>query len=154
MYIEPRADDPVLAGTNSDQRYSNHYYTIDLSLLSNVSEISVTFSNQTGTPTEFDLLLFKDKYVFNIDYSCSSSDANGNCLVAWQPSRGVTSDVVRYDRRSGSTILTKKISDLQSLDHTQRYMLNIRAYTPAKTFSSATSYKYEIKDQAGNYLCP
>ncbi|MBC7467088.1 MAG: M48 family metallopeptidase [Bdellovibrio sp.] len=153
LYIEPRSDDPVLAGTNSDQRYSNQYLTLDLSLLPNVSEINITFSSQVGTATEFDLLLFKENYVFNIDYSCSSSDSNGNCLTTWQPSRTVTSDVVRYDRRPGSTITTKKIANLQSLDHTQRYLLNIRAYTPAKTFSSTTSYKYEIKDQSGNYIC-
>jgi hypothetical protein len=152
-YIEPRSDDPVLAGTNSDQRYSNHYYTIDLSALSNVTDIYVTFSSQVGTATEFDLLLFKENYVFNIDYSCSSSDSNGNCLVSWQPSRTVTSDVVRSDRRSGLALTTKKIFDIQSLDHSQKYLLNIRAYTPAKTLASTTSYKYEIKDQLGNNIC-
>lgn len=153
-YIEPRADDPVLTGTNSDQRYSNHYYTIDLSVLpTSVTDIYVTFSSQVGTATEFDILLFKDKYTFNIDYSCSSYDSNGNCLTTWQPSRTTTTDVLRSDRRSGSLITTKHIGDLQSLDHSARYLLNIRAYTPAKTFSSTTSYKYEIKDQAGNNIC-
>lgn len=153
-YIEPRSDDPVLAGTNSDQRYSNQYYTIDLSVLpTTVNEILVTFSNQVGTATEFDLLLFQENYVFNIDYSCSSSDSNGNCLTTWQPSRTVTSDVLRSDRRSGTLITTKRIGDLQKLDHTKKYLLNIRAYTPAKTFSSTTSYKYEIKDQSGNNIC-
>ncbi|MFZ3231777.1 MAG: hypothetical protein WA160_16345 [Pseudobdellovibrio sp.] len=151
--IEPRSDDPVLAGTNSDQRYSNHYYTIDLNALPNVTELSITFTFAAGTTTEFDVLLFNENYTFNIDYSCSSSDSNGNCLSSWQPSRTTTSDVVRSDRRVGTLVTTKRITDLQSLSHSKRYLLNIRAYTPAKTISSATSYTYVIKDQSGNNVC-
>lgn len=153
-YIEPRSDDPVLTGTNSDQRYSNHYLTIDLNTLSTVNQINVTFTKQNpvGTTTEFDILLFEPGYEFNIDYYCSSSDSAGNCTV-YSPLRTTNSSVVRSDRRSGA-IATKTISNLQALDHSQKYLLNIRAFTPNRSISSVTDYSYIITDQSGNRLCP
>jgi hypothetical protein len=155
FYIEPRADDPVLTATNSDQRYSNHFYLIDLNQLSGLDEISVAFSKitSTGTNTEFDILLFKEDYVFNIDESCTKFNSDGSC-GSYTPSRGITADVVRSDRRSGATITTKTIRDLASLDKSVRYLLNIRAYTANKSINAITDYQYNITDQTGAKLCP
>lgn len=155
FHIEPRSDDPVLTGTNSDQRYSNHFYTIDLNLLSSVDQIQVVFSKTAGTDTEFDILLFQENYLFNGDYVCPQYDTDGTtCKVSYQPSRTTSADVIKSDRRSGS-ISTKVIRDLQALDHNKRYLLNIRAYTANKSINSTTEYSYQIKDQTGvNNICP
>lgn len=153
--IEPRSDDPVLTGTSSDQRYSNHFYTVDLNMLSGLDQIQVSFTPVAGTPTEFDILLFEEGYVFNSDYTCSSYASDGTtCAVPYQPSRITNEAVVRSDRRSGSAITTKVIRDLQLLDPNKRYLLNIRAYTANKSISSDTVYDYIIKDQNGANICP
>ncbi len=156
QYIEPRSDDPILTSTNSDQRYSNHFYTLDMTLFPGLTDIKVTFAKQniSGTATEFDLLLFTDDYVFNGDYSCSVIDANGNCSTTYKPSRTTTNDVLRSDRRSGSTLNSKRITLLNNLDPTKKYLLNIRAYTAGRTIASVTDYSYSIEDGLGNHLCP
>jgi hypothetical protein len=145
----------VLTATNSDQRYSNHFYLIDLNQLSGLDEINVAFSKitSTGTNTEFDILLFKEDYLFNIDESCTTFNSDGSC-GSYTPSRGITTDVVRSDRRSGATITTKTIRDLASLDKSVRYLLNIRAYTANKSINAITDYQYNITDQTGAKLCP
>lgn len=154
MYIEPRSDDPVLTSTNSDQRYSNHFYTIDLNVLAGVDEINVTFAKQNvnGTSTELDILLLQENYYFNGDYTCSVYASDGQCSVTI-PTRTTSTDVVRSDRRAGA-IATKTIKNLQALDKTKRYILNIRAYTANKTIASVTDYSYTITNQAGLNLCP
>lgn len=154
-YIEPRSDDPVLTGTNSDQRYSNHFYTIDLNQLTGLDELSVTFTKITagGTTTEFDILLFQENYFFNGDYFCPSLDANNNCKTDFQPSRSTTADVIKSDRRSGN-FATKTIKNLQQLDKTKKYLLNIRAYTANKSINSLTDYQYNITNQNGANICP
>lgn len=154
MYIEPRVDDPVLTGTNSDQRYSNHFYTIDLNSLSTVDEINVNLTKQNvnGTSTEFDILLLQEEYVFNEDYSCKTYASDGQCSVS-APIRGTTADVVRSDRRSG-LLTTKTIKNLQALDKTKKYILNIRAYTANRTIAAITDYSYTITNQGGLNLCP
>ncbi len=154
MHIQPRTDDPVLTSTNSDQRYSNHFYTIDLNTLVGLDEITITLSNPVGTTTEFDLLLFQEDYFYNGDYVCSASDSAGNC-TSYVPSRTSSSDVLRSDRRSGA-LTSKTIRNLQALDHSKRYLLNVRAYTPNKTLSSTTDYTYILTTQLSGtkYLCP
>jgi len=154
MYIEPRSDDPVLSATNSDPRYSNHFYTLDLSSLTGVDEINVAFAKQngSGTTTEFDILLFQENYYFAEDYNCTSFATNGECSVL-SPTRTTTTDVVRSDRRSGA-LATKTIRNLSALDPTKRYLLNIRAYTANRTIASITDYSYVITNQAGLKLCP
>lgn len=151
--IQPRTDDPVLTSTNSDQRYSNHFYNIDFNSLAGLNEINVNFTKITGTDIEFDLLLFTEDYFFNGDYFCPSLDANGACTVSYQPSRTTNQYVVKSDRRSGAIAL-KSLRDLQTLDLTKRYLLNIRAYTANKSITSTTEYSYTIKDQYGANICP
>ena len=153
-FIEPRPDDSFLTSVNSDQRYSNHYYLINELLIAGVDEIRVNFIKQepTGTTTEFDLLVFQDNYFFNGDYTCVTRNSSGQC-TAYNPSRGITSDVVKSDRRSGP-ITTKVISGLSALDPTIPYLLNIRAYTANKSISTTTDYEYIITDKNGLRLCP
>lgn len=157
FHIEPRFDDPVLTGSNSDQRYSNHYYTIDLNLLTGLDQIQVVFGSAPlagGTPTEFDILLFEEDYEYNGDYYCPSFDSDGvTCKVSYQASRSTNKSVVKSDRRSGA-ITTKIIRDLQLLDKSKRYLLNIRAYTANISTSPLTEYTYQIKNQTGANLCP
>lgn len=151
-YIEPRPDDPVLTATNSDQRYSNHFYMVDLNQLSGLDTLTVSFTkqNSAGTNTEFDLLLFTEDYFFNGDYSCSAV-SNGEC-TAYTASRTVTSEVVKSDRRAGA-ITSKTLSGLSDLDPTKRYLLNIRAYTANKSINNVTAYQYTITSGAQT-LCP
>ncbi len=150
-YFQPRVDDPVLTATNSDQRYSNHFYTLDMTLLSGISELYFDFDYKAGTTTEFDILLYPSDYFFTSDYSCTSIDSNGNCLTSWQPSRPVATDVLRSDRRVGLT--SKVIKNLNLLDPTKKYLINIRAYTANKSLSTTTSYAYKISDQDNYTIC-
>jgi hypothetical protein len=159
-YIEPRSDDPFLTSVNSDQRYSNHNYLINELIADGVDEIRVSFFKRdnlvtnvdNGTNTEFDLVLFQGNYFFNGDYTCVTKDSNGQC-TAYNPSRGVTSNVVKSDRRAGP-ITTKVISGLNLLDRSIPFLLNIRAYTANRSISTNTNYEYIITDRFGNRLCP
>lgn len=153
-FIEPRADDPFLTSVNSDQRYSNQSFLINELLVDGVDEIRVTFTKQepTGSNTEFDLVLFQGNYFFNGDYTCVVRDSSGQC-TGYNPTRGVTSDVVKSDRRAGA-IATKVITGLNALNPSIPYLLNIRAYTANKSISTTTSYEYIITDKNGNRLCP
>jgi hypothetical protein len=151
--IQPRSDDPVLTGTNSDQRYSNHFYTIDLNNLAATDEISVSFSKDTGTDTEFDIILYNEDYFYKFDYYCPSFASDGSCKVNYQASRAADEYMAKSDRRSGA-ILTKVIRGLSTLDNSKKYLLNIRAYTANKSISNNTEYTYTIRDESGNNLCP
>lgn len=154
-YIEPRSDDPILTAVNSDQRYSNHFYLINLNQLSWLDQINATFTkiSPSGSNTEFDLILYQQDYFFNLDYACSATNSAGNC-TGYVPSRGTNEDVVKSDRRSGLTLTTKTIRGLSALDKNQYYLLNIRAYTAGKSLSSTTDYQYTLTDQNGDTLCP
>lgn len=154
-FIEPRPDDPVLTSTNSDERYSNHYYTINPSSLAGIDEINVNFTKQNvlGTNTEFDLLLFEENYFFEGDYACGTYDSAGNC-TNYKPARTTNKFVVKSDRRSGA-LTTKTLRGLLQLNPAKRYLLDIRAYTANKSISTATDYEYTITTQnAGVQLCP
>jgi hypothetical protein len=154
-YIEPRSDDPVLTGSNSDQRYANQFFTFDPAILSGVTELTFSFlkQNGSGTNTEFDILLYPADYFHTLDYACSNLDENGNCKSTWQPSRSTASDVLRSDRRTGP-IYTKVIKKLNELDRTKKYLINVRAYTAGKSISSVTDYSFTIIDQNGISICP
>lgn len=154
--IEARSDDPSLTGSNSDKRYSNHFYTIDPISLFGLDTLSVTFTKVNGTNTDHDLIIFEDDYVFNDDYLCSSPTFNG-CSGTYSAQRSVNEYVVASNRASASTLstnYTKSIANLLSkLDLTKRYILNIRAYTANKSISNVTSYKYSMTSNLGT-LCP
>ena len=160
LTIEPRTDDPSLTGSNSDQRYSNHNYTIDMSSvdLTGISSITVAFTKTAGSDTDHDLLLFSPGYAFNDDYRCTQLNSSGVCTGTWAAQRTTTSDVLRSDRRSGSPLsgtYSKTISNLNTLATTQMYLLNIRSYTANKSIGASTSYNYTITANPGGInLCP
>lgn len=155
LSIEPRIDDPSLTGSNSDQRYSNHYYTLDLANLPGLTQISVQFSKSAGSDVDHDLLIFKPDYSFNDDYRCTNQDASGTCTGTWVAQRTTNADVVLSDRASKSplTSYTKTITGINNLDSSKMYMLNIRSYTANKSIGSTTSYQYTINSNLGQ-LCP
>lgn len=156
LKILPRSDDPVLTGTNSDQRYSNHFYTLDLLTLSGLEEIHVTFSKNAGTDVEFDIILYSEDYLYYGDYICPTTGLYGGaCSVSYQASRNTDAFMMKSDRRSGA-IPTKVIRALSTLDPQKRYLLNIRAYTANKSIANTTDYSYTIRADAanGDYLCP
>lgn len=160
LMIQPRSDDPFLTGTNSDQRYSNHFYTIDPSVLVGLNSIAVTFTKgaSVGTNTDHDIIIFEEDYRFNGDYVCSGNESiTGSCLSnQYVASRGTNSFVVASNRSASSnlTSYSKSISNLATkLDPTKKYLLNIRAYTPSKSIGNATSYIYSLSSNLGP-LCP
>lgn len=153
LQIQPRQELAVVTDGLSDHRYSNHYFTIDLSVLPGVTQIILTATKTGGgTDTDIDLILYKDGYRFNQD---CTTDSNGNC-IAW-PKDLSSSDMVLRDRSNGTnlnTTFTKTISGLGSLSSGSFYMLDVRAYTGGKTISDTTAYNYELTTQSGAKLCP
>lgn len=157
--IQPRSDDPGFTGVNSDQRYSNHFYMIDPSTLVGLDTISVTFQFITGTSTDHDLIIYEEGYRFNGDYSCKvTENEDGSCPTnEYVPSRTTNAWVVASNRAAAATLNTsyvKTVSNLAiKLDPTKKYLLNIRAFTPSKSLSNATLYKYSMTSNLGT-LCP
>ncbi len=159
--IQARSDDPSLTGINSDQRYSNHFYTLDPSVLSGLNSISVTFTKAapTGTNTDHDIIIFEEAYRFNGDYACTGTESDdGVCSTnQYSASRGTNAFIVASNRAAASSLGTsyaKSISNLATkLDPTKKYLLNIRAYTAGKSIGNATSYTYSLSSNLGT-LCP
>lgn len=153
LRIQPRNEFPIVTDGFSDHRYSNHYFTIDLSILPGVTQITLTATKVGGgTDTDIDLILYKDGYRFNQDCTTNSS---GDC-ISWAKNLS-SADMVLKDRSTGSnlnTTFTKTISGLGSLSASNFYMLDVRAYTAHKTISDSTAYNYELKTQSGAHLCP
>ena len=145
--IFPRTQSSNTTNSLSDQRFSNHFYTLDLGNLTGVTEINLNVAQVAGSTVDFDLILLKEGYKFTED--CSAYDNSGACST-YQKMTGT--DMVRYDR-SNSTY-PKKIQTLNSLSTGSYYLLNVRAYTGNQTILNTTEYSYTLKDQTGVYLCP
>jgi len=125
------------ANGNSDQRYSNHFYLIDPSVLPSVSTINMTaaFVNNAGTTNGLyvDLLVYPEGYSFGEDTSTTRS----------------TAEAVRSSRGN----FYPKTVAITGLSTSTRYILNVRVYTPSNVVLG-TEYTYDLKDQGENYLCP
>ena len=121
----------------SDQRYSNHFYLIDPSVLSSVGTLNMTanFVNNAGTTNGLtvDLLVYPEGYSFGEDTSMTRSTVG-----AVQSSRG--------------NFYPKTIS-ISNLGSSARYILNVRVYTPSNVVLG-TEYTYTLTDQSGGFLCP
>lgn len=157
MRIQPRNETDSVTDGFSDQRYSNHFYTVDMSLLSGVTSIilSATKITTAGTETnvDIDLIIYKDGYRYNQD--CTISDSTGNC-TAWAKNTTST-DMLLQDRSTGSplnTTFTKTLTSLNSLSESSLYMLDVRAYTANRTINSSSAYDYTLRTNTGDYLCP
>lgn len=157
--IEPRTDERYFTGLNSDQRYSNHFYTIDTYNLYGLNTLSVKFDFLTGSAVDHDLLIYENTYHFNEDYACSSG-ATSCSANNYVNTRTISSDVVAYNRSpvttapvSGATY-TKTVINLSNyLAPNKKYILNIRAYTAGQSISASTQYSYSISSNLGT-LCP
>ncbi len=147
LKIQPRADSGLDSNFQSDQRYSNHFYTVDLASLPGVTEIRLNATKVTGTTVDIDSILYKEDYSFDED--CAAYAANSTCAA---PQKTVSADMVKYNRSLGNGI--KTLSSLSSLNASAKYLLNIRAYTTNIAVSSATEYSYILTDQNGSVLCP
>lgn len=159
LKIQPRPDDSSLSGGQSDQRYSNHFYTLDLfePSLAGLTSINVTFNKVTGTSVDHDLILFKPDYVFNDDYKCSLLNAStGACDGTWTPQR-ITSEHVALANRSIATTMgttySKVLNNIGTLDKNNFYLFDIRSYTATSAPLTSTEYTYSINSNLGP-LCP
>ncbi len=147
LKIQPRADTGLNSNFQSDQRYSNHFYSIDLSSLAGVTEIRLNVTKVAGTTVDIDSILYKQDYSF--DQDCAAYAANGTCSG---PQKSISADMLRYDRSVGNG--QKIIANLNSLSSTAKYLLNVRAYTTNVAVDPATEYTYTLTDQNGSVLCP
>lgn len=150
LRIQPRRNN-LAANTDSDQRYSNHFFLIDKNSLAGVTSINISSADvvwqSTGTNgVDFDLILFPANYKFNQDYQ---EDSNGS-IVSYNKTN--PSDAVGSSRNSGNT----ESINISGLSAGSFYLLNLRAYssTPMTTPLATTEYSYIIKDQSGGVLCP
>ena len=109
----------------SDQRFSNHFYYIDSTTLTGVTNIRTTNTN-------VDLLLLPEGYRYNED--CNSSSC----------SKSVTG-ALAYDRTSSPRNMT--------LPASTRALLNVRSFVTGSV-TPGTEYIYTLTSQTGEYLCP
>ena len=148
LKIQPRSDSGLNTNNLSDQRFSNHFYLIDLASLPGVTEIWLDSTFSAGTTNiDIDAILYKEGY--NFDNDCTDYSAGGVCISA---QKATSTDMVRYDRTVGNG--TKKLQSLTSLNSALKYLLDVRAYTTGISILSNTEYTYTLRDQLGGYLCP
>lgn len=155
LKIQPRADG-ALNNSSSDQRYSNHFYTIDFGLLPGLSYITATFTKAValGSNVDHDIILFKPGYFFNDDYTCNAF--NGISCTSFTPNRNSTNeDIYVMNREPASTLSTSyaKTIYLNGIDVTQKYLLDLRSWTAGLSIGSNTEYTYTINSNLG-VLCP
>ena len=154
LKILPKADS-ALNNSSSDQRFSNHFYTIDLNSLSGLNQITVTFTKNAGNSMDHDLILFKPGYFFNDDYTCNGFNASGSCS-GFTPNRNSTnSDVFVMNREPATTLNTtySKTIYLNGISTNQKYLLDIRTWTAGISLGNNTDYSYVINSNLG-ILCP
>jgi hypothetical protein len=156
LKILPKQEFLTTTYVEHDQRYSSHFYYLDRTAganptnLNSVTSVTLTLTKNAGTDMDIDLLLFQEGYQYPAD--CSNYDNDGNCTNYIKVS---SSQFIRSDRSIGAgATYTKTISDLDSLNASIPYLLNIKAYTAGKTVSNSTDYTYTLKTQTGEYLCP
>jgi hypothetical protein len=134
LKIKPKSN--IGSTTKSDQRFSNHFYYLDLASLPGVTSITLSSSKITGQNLDVDALIFADSYSYNEDCSggaCSKSTAN---TVA-----------------ANRAVASVKTVSLAGLTGSSKYLLNIRTYVPSAILSN-TEYTYTLTDQNGDVLCP
>jgi hypothetical protein len=144
LKIQPRRNN-LSANTDTDQRYSNHFFLIDKASLPAVTAINLSASKDMGTTVDLDAVLFNLDYKFDQDYQ---EDSNGNITTY---NKSVPSDAALYSRGTSDT----ESLNISGLSSSSYYLLNIRAYSSTpNTILSTTEYTYTLKDQSGGDLCP
>jgi hypothetical protein len=148
------AADKTAADERVDQRYSNHFYRVDLALLPSVTDIKLNIlSKDAGTTLDFDLLLFNEGFTY-VNETCTSRSGNGTCSSY---AKATSSQFLRSDRSiiaDPSVPFTKTIQTLNLLSTTGNYLLDVRAYNAGIPTLATTQYTYQLTDQSGGYLCP
>ena len=145
LKIQPSPALGAYTNSDSDQRFSNQFYTIDPSLLPGVTEIRMTGSIVSGSNHDLDLVLFNQDYKYVQD--CTALNAAGDCTAY---TKSTSPDAVLSDRSSGTT---KKLIGVNGLNASLFYILNVRAY-PTSLPESASEYTYTLTNQSGGFLCP
>jgi hypothetical protein len=154
LNMKPKPDSAV-NNSSSDQRYSNHFYTVDFNALPTLNQITVTFIKNAGNNIDHDLILFKPYYLFNDDYNCLSYNSSGSC-ASFTPNRdSANSDIYVMNREPASNLsgTYAKTIYLDYIDRTQSYLLDIRAWTAGVSMGTNTDYSYIITSNLGG-LCP
>ena len=150
LKIQAKNEDMSVTNGFSDQRFSNQFYYVDLSVLSNITDINLSATKLAGTTIDIDLILLKEDYQYNSDCTL---DSNGQCTT-WGKNTSST-DMLRSDRSvAPGTSIIKSIRNLNSLSPSGHYLLDLRAYTANTTILSTTEYSYVLTDQTGAFLCP
>ncbi|MBC7420887.1 MAG: hypothetical protein H7328_09175 [Bdellovibrio sp.] len=145
LRIQPKPGLGLTTDSASDQRFSNHFYAIDLASLPGVTSINLTATKMSGSNHDIDLILFNPSYKFNED--CTGRNAAGDCTSV---QKSTSTDAARADRSAG---LIKQVTSINTLDGSQTYLLDIRSYPT--TFPAIDSeYTYTLTDQSGGNLCP
>lgn len=133
--------------TQSDQRYSNHFYSIRKADLPGVTSIRLV--PDSSCAVDLDLVVFNENYSYNED--CTQYTEPENSAPFCSSVVKTTSDSVATLSR-GST--NSEVINLSSLG-TGFYLLNVRGYSPSPTtIPSDTSCVYRLTDQNGSLLCP
>lgn len=149
--LSPRKED-LTTGTFTnyadDQRFSSHFFMIDPSTLSSVTNIKLTLLSNVGTTLDLDLILYPLDYDFDEDCVGYTSEYN-KCT---NPQKAISSQMIRYDRKTGNTGKTISIAGLTV---GQKYLLVVKAYTmKTSSIAAGTTYNYTLTDQTGAHLCP
>jgi hypothetical protein len=148
MRIQPRRNNQA-ANTDSDQRYSNHFYLIDKASLPGIDTIHLSASQLGGGSVDMELILFNMDYRYNQDYQ---EDSNGD-IVSYNKT---TPDDAYIYSRGATNSESVSISGLSSGTY---YLLNVRAYSsnPNSITLNTSEYSYTLSSQSGGggtVLCP
>lgn len=150
--LQPRAPTTSTAhyARNSDQRYTNHFFTIRAADLSGVTSIRLV--RDSSCFTALDLVLFNSDYTYNED--CTAYNSTPVCISV---ARTTSDDVVTYSRQNASgTVMTPIDSiSITGLNSSSYYLLNVRGYSNSPTsIPSNSACIYKLTDQNGSTLCP
>lgn len=148
--LQPRNTAAALTtyADQSDQRFTNHFYSFKKSDLSGVTQIRLVPDSTCSI--DIDLVVFNEDYAYNEDCSAYSG---ANCTTVVK----TTSDDVPTYSRSSSALSPPTVAETINLSAlgTGNYLLNVRGYksTP-ETIDNNSKCVYKLTDQNGSTLCP
>ena len=133
-------------GYYSDQRYTNHFFTIRKADLAGVTAINLV--PDSSCTVDLDLVVLSSGYYYNED--CGSFNNSTGACSSFAKDTATDSSMVMRSSSSGNS---ESIS-LSSLG-TGYYLLNVRGYSSNPTaISGSSSCVYKLTNQNGATLCP
>lgn len=133
-------------GYYSDQRYTNHFFTIRKADLGTTTEIRLV--PDSSCTVDLDLVVLSSGYYYNED--CGSFNSSTGACTSFSKDLATDSSMIMRSSSSGNS---ESIS-LSGLG-TGYYLLNVRGYSSNPTaISSSSSCVYKLTDQNGAQLCP